>query len=105
MGSLNRRAREHQRRSQETGTAAQVPRLLDWKAQTTAQEPRSLRDKTSRPLSPLWAADVSVRVEATMGEESSPNIYRFTLLKKGIGIDVLQALILLAINETELIFG
>jgi hypothetical protein len=55
MGSLSRRARERQRRSQETGATAQVPRLLDRKAQATAQEPRSLMygQKPLRPHSPL----------------------------------------------------
>jgi hypothetical protein len=40
-----------------------------------------------------------------MNEGSTRNAYRFTLLKKGAHPDVLQALTLLAIKETELIFG
>ncbi len=40
-----------------------------------------------------------------MNEGSTPNVYRFTLLKKGRRADVLQALILPAIKETELVFG
>jgi hypothetical protein len=40
-----------------------------------------------------------------MNERSTRNVYRFTLLKKEAGPDVLRALILLAIKETELVFG
>jgi hypothetical protein len=40
-----------------------------------------------------------------MNDGSTRTLYRFTLLKKRAGHDVLQALILLAIKETELIFG
>jgi hypothetical protein len=40
-----------------------------------------------------------------MNEGSTRNVYRFTLLKKRARPDVLQALVLLAIKETELIFG
>jgi hypothetical protein len=52
-------------------------------------------------------ADLACRyeVEAAMNERSTTNIYRFTLLKKGAGAEVMQALVLLAIKETELIFG
>ena len=45
------------------------------------------------------------RVAAAMNEGSRQNVYRFTLLRKGTGPDVLKALVLLAIKETELIFG
>jgi hypothetical protein len=40
-----------------------------------------------------------------MNERSTRNIYRFTLLKNGADSDVLRALVLLAIKETELVFG
>ena len=40
-----------------------------------------------------------------MGEGSHKNVYRFTVIKKGTGADLLKALVLLAIKETELIFG
>ncbi len=40
-----------------------------------------------------------------MNEGSTRHIYRFTLLKKGADPSVLQALALLAVKETELIFG
>jgi len=40
-----------------------------------------------------------------MNEGSTRDIYRFTLLKKGVRPDVLKALAFLAIKETELIFG
>jgi hypothetical protein len=39
-------------------------------------------------------------MEPAMGQ-----VYRFTVIKKGIGTDVLKALILLAVKETELIYG
>ena len=40
-----------------------------------------------------------------MGETWNPNVYRFTVIKKGAGTELLKALVLLAIKETELIFG
>jgi hypothetical protein len=40
-----------------------------------------------------------------MGEEWNPNIYRFTVIKKGADAELLKALVLLAVKETELIFG
>src|SRR5215471_7900575 len=40
-----------------------------------------------------------------MGEGSNQKVYRFTVIKKGTGADVLRALVLLAVKETELIFG
>ena len=40
-----------------------------------------------------------------MNEGSTRNVYRFTLRKKGAGPEVLQALVLLALKETELVFG
>jgi hypothetical protein len=40
-----------------------------------------------------------------MGEGWNPNIYRFTVIKKGAGAELLNALVLLAVKETELIFG
>ena len=40
-----------------------------------------------------------------MNEASTRNDYRFTLLKKGAGPEMLKALALLAIKETELVFG
>ena len=40
-----------------------------------------------------------------MNEGSTRNLYRFTLRKKGAGPEVLQALVLLAVKETELVFG
>ena len=40
-----------------------------------------------------------------MNEEVTRDVYRFTLLKKGVRPDVLKALLHLAIKETELVFG
>jgi hypothetical protein len=40
-----------------------------------------------------------------MNEERTRDVYRFTLLKKGIRPEVLNALVHLAIKETELMFG
>ena len=40
-----------------------------------------------------------------MDEGSNQKVYRFTVIKRGTGADVLKALVLLAIKETELIFG
>jgi hypothetical protein len=40
-----------------------------------------------------------------MGETWNPNVYRFTVIKKGTGTELLKALVLLAVKETELIFG
>src|SRR5258707_415605 len=40
-----------------------------------------------------------------MNRESTRNVYRFTLLKKDAGAGLLKALGLLAIKETELLFG
>jgi hypothetical protein len=40
-----------------------------------------------------------------MNEGSTRNVYQFTLNKKGAGPDVLSGLLLLAIKETELVFG
>jgi hypothetical protein len=40
-----------------------------------------------------------------MNEGSPRDVYRFTLLKKGIRPEVLKALVSLAIKETELVFG
>jgi hypothetical protein len=40
-----------------------------------------------------------------MGKRSSRNVYQFTVLKKGTTPDLLQALVILATKETELIFG
>ena len=40
-----------------------------------------------------------------MGEGLNPKVYRFTLIKKGRDAGLLKALVLLAIKETELIFG
>jgi hypothetical protein len=40
-----------------------------------------------------------------MRQESNQKIYQFTVTQKGIGAHVLKALVLLAVKETELIFG
>ena len=40
-----------------------------------------------------------------MGDELNQKVYRFTVIKKGSGTELLKALVLLAIKETELIFG
>jgi hypothetical protein len=40
-----------------------------------------------------------------MNEAATRNIYRFALLKKRAGPDMLKTLVLLAIKETELVFG
>ena len=40
-----------------------------------------------------------------MTHGSNQKVYRFTVIKKGIGADVLKALMLLAVKETELIYG
>ena len=44
-------------------------------------------------------------MEPAMGQGSNQKVYRFTVIKKGTGADVLKALVLLAVKETELIFG
>jgi hypothetical protein len=44
-------------------------------------------------------------MEAAMGQESNQKVYRFTVTKKGTDADLLKALVLLAVKETELIFG
>ena len=48
---------------------------------------------------------MEVKVDPAMNEGSTQNVYRFTLLKSGAGPDLLKALALLAIKETELVFG
>jgi hypothetical protein len=40
-----------------------------------------------------------------MNQRATRNVYRFTLLRKRARPDVLKALALLAIKETELVFG
>ena len=40
-----------------------------------------------------------------MHEGSTRSVYRFTVLRKGAGTQVLKSLVFLAIKETELIFG
>ena len=40
-----------------------------------------------------------------MRQQLNQNIYQFKVIQKGIGADVLKALVLLAVKETELIFG
>jgi hypothetical protein len=40
-----------------------------------------------------------------LAEGPNQKIYRFTVIKKGSGAELLKALVLLAVKETELIFG
>jgi hypothetical protein len=44
-------------------------------------------------------------LEAAMVQRSNHKAYRFTVIKQGTSGDVLKALVLLAVKETDLIFG